>query len=168
MTGVSEAPYRTATVNALSALFEVVGKGNCRELDTSLVTGLAEALLQNPAYLGARDARSGLHLILAQIGIEKRNLDMTMGHLEAAYAAQPLLSTTRLSAAVLISAGLYEAARETVGNAAQHAPANPLKHLMRQHELTRLRRQVERSIAAAEKRTSQLPTDPEEIRAIAP
>jgi tetratricopeptide (TPR) repeat protein len=168
MTGVSEAPYRTATVNALSALFEVVGKGNCRELDTSLVTGLAEALLQNPAYLGARDARSGLHLILAQIGIEKRNLDMTMGHLEAAYAAQPLLSTTRLTAAVLISAGLYEAARETVGNAAQHAPANPVKRLMRQHELTRLRRQVERSIAVAEKRTSQLPTDSEETRAIAP
>ncbi len=150
---VGALPYRAATVNSFDALFNVVRKGNCPGIDTAAIARLAEELLDNPAYQQAPLERSDLHLILAQIGIEKRALNLTMSHLEAAFAARPLLTTAHLAAGVLISAGLYDAANAAIEEAAQHEPTNPLKRISWRRELARLKREVAQAIATAEQGT---------------
>jgi hypothetical protein len=64
---------------------------------------------------------------MAEEGFARRNLDLTMRHLEAALDSNYTMTTLLVAVQMLSSAGLHSVAHEFAHEAAQHRPTNPLR-----------------------------------------
>lgn len=79
-------------------------------LSQDMLVEIAEGALTSKGFSGLAMGRSNLNYFLATIYLDKRNLDRTMYHLEAAMQAVPQLVTLQLMVNVLKSAELHKEA----------------------------------------------------------
>lgn len=93
----------------------------------SRIVSLADALLANKRIQETQGAVTFcINRAAAQVAISKHDLPGTMRHLEAAFAAYPVLGIGLQLVAFPATAGLYEVARENLALVRQRIPQNPV------------------------------------------
>lgn len=86
---------------------------------------IVKAALLNPRISGAAQERSNLHVFMASLFMENRQLEPTMEHLLAALDAVPSLQNLQITAIVLKSAGIGEEMAEILAQHPIKYPRNP-------------------------------------------
>jgi hypothetical protein len=120
--------FEYAVFDMLQRLHQHVRNGACDAVLTGeTVYALASAAESNPVFRRHALMRHNLHVLMAEEAFEKRDLDLTMSHIEAALDADFTLTTVTFAALVLDSAGLRSEAASFVRNAHSHVPSNPLQ-----------------------------------------
>ena len=119
--------FQRGAFDALARLYENTLHKPCEGVNSDTIYRLAEILAANPAYQAYTLEQHNLHILMARIGIEKRDLDLTMRHLEQALASNHNMPTLLLAVNILTSAGLNSTAREFADEAATYRPDNPIK-----------------------------------------
>lgn len=141
--GLAQAQKRFSIMDALGKLKTLHEQGDCNGFITrDRLLAIAQAGLDNPRLSSHRQERSNLHVLMAALYIEARDLGSTMAHLEAALQAMPLLQTMQLAAAVLNSAGLSEQALLLMDEHPPTLPRNPWARQRLQQQWSALAQQL--------------------------
>jgi protein O-mannosyl-transferase len=123
---LSTSPYRTGFDQSMRTLHELVRTNTCPSIDDEAIYQVGRSLLHNPRY-NVPFAKHQIHLVMAQIGLHRGDLDLTMKHLEDALELYPNLVTLDVMISVLDSAGLHELSRERLEDARGWEPRQPLQ-----------------------------------------
>jgi protein O-mannosyl-transferase len=126
----------------LAKLHTMINDGHCPILEAEDVLRLSRSVLENPKYIIPL-VRHNLHVLIADIGADRRDLDLTMTHLREALYYYPNPNTLRLALSVLVSAGLYETAEELVEEAEALRPRHPIQATRWNSQLQLLERAVQ-------------------------
>lgn len=86
---------------------------------------LAQAALENSRISAAAQERSNLHIFMANLFIESKQLEPTIEHLLAALEAMPSIQNLQIIAYVLDSAGLASEITNILQDHPPHWPRNP-------------------------------------------
>jgi hypothetical protein len=113
-------------------------------LDRGRVYDLAEAASRDPAIRANRTTLHNLHVLMAKYTMERRDLESTMAHLEAALSADFALKTLSFAMSVLDSAGLHAVADSFLEDARLHRPQHPIRAFMWQRNVKLLEQSRER------------------------
>jgi protein O-mannosyl-transferase len=132
------APFQHGLVQALTVMHAAILQGDCENLDQDHVYQLAGILAENPAYRAHAVSHHNLHLLMARIGILRRDLDLTMQHAEKALERHYAISTLAIVVETLNSAGLASAATRFIEEAHHKAPRHPLRRLTWNQQLAAL------------------------------
>lgn len=117
---------RYSIISSLNKLKDLQDKGKCVEfLDRDRLIELSEIALQNRQFLSNPQNRANLHVFIASIYIDDRDLDKTMYHLLKALNSVSDVPTLKLTAAVLNSAGLGQTALNIIDQHPPKASRNP-------------------------------------------
>jgi protein O-mannosyl-transferase len=132
------ANFDFAVPSALRQLGELVRENQCPSIHGSAVYRLGAALLENPRYSHPR-IRHGIHLVMANVGIDQRDFQLAMSHIEAALDLHFHPDTLLLAIGMLISGGLHQAAWDLFEEARdREPPRHPLRALQWQRDLARI------------------------------
>ncbi len=103
--------YSGASADSLSRLREMLKHGQCPGLEPADLHRLADLLMANPLYIAFGRRLGHLHYIQSELYRDERDLDGTLRHLHAAYAADPDIGAIALIVGTMLSAGLRDEAR---------------------------------------------------------
>jgi protein O-mannosyl-transferase len=122
---------RTASFNygipdTLGRLHTMINDDLCPHLAHQDILRMSESVLQNPRYSNPI-VRHNLHVLIADIGAEVRDLELTMTNLQKALEQFPNANTLRIALSVLVSAGLYQSATELLEDAHDWRPRQPVQ-----------------------------------------
>ncbi|KAB2933382.1 MAG: hypothetical protein F9K25_05665 [Candidatus Contendobacter sp.] len=118
--------YSAAAANSLPRLREMLKQGQCPGLEPTDLRALADRLMTNPPYVATSRRLGHLHYIQSELYRDEGDLDGTLRHLHAAYAADPDIGAIALIVGTLLSAGLYDEARTFLEQAQRGLPLNPV------------------------------------------
>lgn len=135
-----KARFEYGAFEALTNLTRLAREDACDGVDGDVVYKLASELADNPIYRANTIARHNLHILMAEYGIERRDLDLTMQHIESALSSSYAITTLAFAVDVLESAGLRSEARDFITQAKTHSPSNPLRALVWKRQLSALQR----------------------------
>lgn len=139
MESVATGVVDTASIDTLQRLKNFVGRKECPEtLGLETLETLATLALENPRLRGGRISRANFNLYLAEIQIERRDLNATMLALQQALDNVQNLDLLTVAMAVLNSAGLYDTALEFALEYSAAPTAHPLKRLQWEQRHARL------------------------------
>lgn len=120
------AQQRFSVIPTLEKLKTLNKKDGCSGfIKKEHLLSIAQAALANPRISSAPQGRANLHVFMAMIFAEERDLDSTMKHLLAALDAEPNLRHLQLTTAILKSAGLKKEAEDILKNYPMRYPKNP-------------------------------------------
>jgi hypothetical protein len=134
---------------ALQGLYRVAQKGRCQDVDRDAVYDLLETAAANPAYRAVPAELHNLHVLMSEEAFARRNLDLTMHHVEQALSANFTMTTLVLAVQMLRSAGLYPAAQHFIDEGRAHEPRNPLRALVWRRQISSIERSLSREIQQA-------------------
>lgn len=133
------APKRFSITDTLNKLDNLRRSEACNGfLTTNKLLDLAEAALSNPIISGPAQERSNLHIYMALLFINERNLPQTMHHIIQALDATPTVPVLGFAVSVLHSAGLYSEAVELLDEHPPSLPSNPILKRSVESELNKL------------------------------
>lgn len=137
------APQRFSIVDTLDKLKTLYIQKDCGGFiqQDDLLT-IAQAALNNPRIAGIAQERSNLHVFMASLFIDAKQLGPTMEHLLAALQAVPSLQNLQLTAVVLKSAGIGDEMAEILEQHTPQWPRNPWLRQRMQKEWQELQTQV--------------------------
>jgi protein O-mannosyl-transferase len=118
----------------LAKLHTMINDGQCPILEHRDVLLLSQSVLENPRYNNPL-VRHNLHVLIADIGADSRDLDLTMTNLREALHHYPNSSTLRIALSVLVSAGLHDTAGELLEEAEAWRPRHPIQAARWHNEL---------------------------------
>ena len=118
--------HSAAAANSLPRLREMLKQGQCPGLEPADLRALADRLMANPVYVATGRRLGHLHYIQSELYRDERDLDGTLRHLHAAYAADPDIGAIALIVGTLLSAGLHNEARTFLEQAQRDLPLNPV------------------------------------------
>jgi protein O-mannosyl-transferase len=107
-------------------LYADVLERRCPSITDEALYRLGKALIENPNY-NVPDTKHHILLVLAQIQLQRGDLQRAMDHLQEALAIYPNLLTLDVLVSVQDNAGLYDLSRETLDGAKNWMPRQPLK-----------------------------------------
>ncbi len=139
--------FSHALSGSLHTMHRLLRDGHCQSLDNATIYMLARALAQNPNFTAHPIVGHNLHILMAELMIEERDLETTMMHIERALSSYRAVSTVRFGAEVLVSAGLYTEAITFVKETYDHVPRNPIRAANWRRQLNDLVSDIERIIA---------------------
>ncbi|WP_275097492.1 hypothetical protein [Sedimenticola hydrogenitrophicus] len=119
--------YSGAALDALHNLIDIEQKDDCTYLNLEDINILGNTLLKNKHFRNQEVAVYNLHLELSRISIAKKDLNLTMHHLESAHSIKPTIETLSSMFTTLVSAELYKEALQIVHDARKHSPKNIFK-----------------------------------------
>lgn len=119
--------YDAANFKTLQILQRYVRERRCPELTYEQLIAVNKALLINPTYTEHGDGLSQIHFELARLHAARRNLNLAIKHMDNAYAAAPSPDIALNQAALLLSAGLPDAAMEYIEKARRADAGTKLK-----------------------------------------
>ena len=99
-------------------------QGRCGSFDDVALLGLADALTYNPRLAANNRLLHVLHIVMSDIYRQRRDLGMTVQHLQSAYEAWPQVEIAQMYIFDLISAGLHDEARGQIARIRAQAPNN--------------------------------------------
>ncbi|HEX7080744.1 MAG TPA: hypothetical protein VF329_07000 [Gammaproteobacteria bacterium] len=137
-----EAKFEYSMFEAVRQLYRAASNGECKTLDRESVYELAAAIAAQPAFRSVPIMRHNLHLLMSEEGFARRDLDMTMRHIEAALAANYTMTTLIRAVQMLASAGLYSTAQHFVEEAYAHQPRNPFRAVRWNEQLAQLEQAI--------------------------
>lgn len=114
---------KTPTAQELIAIGEKMSRGECTGIAEDAYMRLLEAVASS-RQAGSR-AKSLAHEGLGDWYVRLRIIDQAMFHFEAAFDLSPTLRVAAKMVAVLVSAGLYDAAEDVVADTRSHIPQRP-------------------------------------------
>lgn len=123
---------------ALTWLYDTGHAKTCSGVGTDALYRLSAALARNPSFHQSRVTHHNLHVLMARIGMENRDLDLTMHHMEKALDIYPNPYALSFTVAILNSAGLFDEATRIVDQAQGWRPSHPLRAWVWRDQLTRL------------------------------
>jgi protein O-mannosyl-transferase len=123
---LSIAKYRHGIDQAMQSMLDLIRKEKCSSITDEALYQLGNRLLRNPNY-NIPFAKHHIHLVLAQIGLHRQDLDLTITHLQEALALSPNLVTLGMLINVQDSAGLFDLSNEALREARRWRPLQPLK-----------------------------------------
>lgn len=118
--------YSSAVPEALLRLQNLGNQGKCNDFERTDLYRIATLLMSNPHYTTSGRRLSYLHHFLAGLYRDEKDLDGTLKHLEAAWAAEPEIGTATLIVGTMLSAGLRDEARAFLDQAQKQLPLNPV------------------------------------------
>jgi protein O-mannosyl-transferase len=120
------APQRFSIMQTLDKLKTLHQNKNCKNfIQQENLLAIAQAALINPRISGMAQERSNLHVFMASLFMDAKQLDPTMEHLLAALDAVPSLQNLQIAAIVLKSAGIGEEMTEILARHPIKYPRNP-------------------------------------------
>jgi tetratricopeptide (TPR) repeat protein len=140
--------FQRGAFDALARVYENTLHTPCEGVDSDTIYRLADLMAKNPAYQAYTLELHNLHILMARIGIERRDLDLTMHHLERALAANHNIPTLLFTVKILTSAGLYSTAKEFTEQAHTYRPSNPLKAAIWDRQIRRIMAELETLMAS--------------------
>jgi protein O-mannosyl-transferase len=153
--GLPKAPFEPGVVKALGKLYDLASADRCPGVDRESVHELAKELEHNRTFLSNAIDAHNLHILLAREGLVRRDLDMTMHHLEAALASYYAMPTIYAVVDVLTSAGLDAEAEHFIARARKRKPRHAMRALTWDAQLTKL----ENAVAALPRSASTQPVE---------
>lgn len=132
------APFQHGLIRALTVMHDAILQGDCEALDHDHVYTLAGLLSENPAYRAHSVSHHNLQLLMARIGILRRDLGLAMKHFEQALDRHYAISSLALVVDTLHSAGLHSASEHFIEEAHRRAPGHPLRRLTWNRQLAAL------------------------------
>ena len=139
------AKFEFGIPTTLATLHAMINEGQCPILEHDAVLKMSRSILENPRYANPL-VRHNIHVLIADIGADTRNLDLTMTNLREALQYYPNPSTLRIALSVLISAGLYDEAEELLGKASALRPLRPIQAARWNYELEVLESSVQNAV----------------------
>jgi protein O-mannosyl-transferase len=113
-------------VASYQRLDDLVRAEQCLGVDEEVIYRFGTSILHNPRFSSGL-IQHNVHMILARLAIEQRDLGLTMRHLDEALRFYPNTSTLRFAIDVLNSAGLHSASWELLRDFLEKKPPrNPL------------------------------------------
>lgn len=140
--------FQRGTFDALARLYENTLFTSCKGIDSETIYQLADLMAKNPAYQAYTLEQHNLHILMARIGIERRDLDLTMHHLERALASNHNMPTLLFTVKILTSAGLYSAAKELTSQAHIYRPTNPIKAAIWDRQIQQIMTELDELLAS--------------------
>lgn len=137
--GLANSRFQHGVVEALARLYELSSSEPCHNLNNEAIYRLGAAVAGNPAFQAHPVVRHNVHALLAHVAIDRRDLQLTMHHMEQALSSRFSIPTLRVVTRILASAGLESLALEFIEKAAQHRPANPLRAMIWDTQLADVR-----------------------------
>lgn len=137
------APQRFSIIDTLDKLKILHTRKDCGGfIQQDDLLAIAQAALNNPRIAGIAQERSNLHVFMASLFIDAKQLGPTMEHLLAALQAVPSTQNLQLTAVVLKSAGIGGEMAEILEQNPPHWPRNPWLRQRMQKEWQELQTQV--------------------------
>jgi hypothetical protein len=123
---------------ALQGLYRMAQESQCQDLDRATVYELLQTAAANPAFRAVPAELHNLHVLMSEEAFARRDLGLTMHHVEAALAAKYTMTTLILGVTMLRSAGLYSLANDFIHDARAHEPRNPLHAFIWRQQIANL------------------------------
>ncbi len=122
-----KARFSHGVAGAVEQLLEFASTETCESVTFQFIEETLATLMSNEAYMSHPISAHNLHLLMARVGIEKRNLNQTMTHIEAALEAEFSLATLQLAVSILDDAGLSDFANDYILKGRDSAPRHPIR-----------------------------------------
>ena len=130
--------FDSSVLAAFEQLYSLVKKDQCGGVDNSAVYRIGQALLQNPRF-NSSNSKHNIHAIMASIGIDQRNFDLAVTHMEQALTADHNSRTLLLAIRLLNSGGRYDKSWELLTEAkTRPLPRHPFRAAQWEKELDRI------------------------------
>jgi hypothetical protein len=142
---LTTAPFGHGVLETIAMLRTATRETPCMGVSDDRLYALANAMIENPGFRAHPRVYHNAHAFMAEIGIDRRDLALTMDHLESALDAYPNPLTLRLAVATLISAGLHDEARAILARAQDWQPRTPFQAVVWDQQLQRTLRLLDAS-----------------------
>jgi hypothetical protein len=121
----------------------MVTEKQCDPVSSDAMHSIIEPIMDNPRLRHSPDIGYCLHDVQAMLYYFDGNLDMTMQHLEKAFAYRKFLNLAARMVEIPASAGLYDVALEKIRVTLEQKPKNPLVAHAWEDRMTTLRLEIE-------------------------
>jgi hypothetical protein len=128
----------------LRGLYHMAKDERCDAIDRRSVYAMAALAITNPAFQANSVAHHNLHVLMAEEAVAKRNIDLTMFHIESALSAHYSITTLTFAVEILNSAGLQSASERFVQDAYAHLPSNPMRAAVWKRRISHLEKGISR------------------------
>jgi len=110
----------------LERLYRITRNTDCASVNSVSVYRFAALAASNPAYQAREVALHNLHTLMATESMARGDFNLTIHHLEKAFAAHLSFQTLELAVKLLNAADLHAAAEKLLEEARSREPAHPL------------------------------------------
>ena len=150
-TSLPDVRFSFTTVSMLDELLTIAMQGDCPSVTVDDVAALAEAVLENEAYLASRRYQQLHYKLLARIARSQGRSDDTLALLLRALDYSRDDDLTMMIVTTLVDDNQFDAAREYIDSAENDLPVYPVRRLNSRNHLRALTRYIDEAEALARK-----------------